>query len=87
MYNKIKNFLETTIGTILNLWFNIDNKKKTILLLEFNPSTYKDLLQYLGKSDKNVVLLNRRRSAIWNFESIKILNQTKCKIINFSALQ
>jgi hypothetical protein len=85
-YNKIKVFLELILGTTLNLWFNNNNKKKTIFLLEFNPSTYKDLLQELANSDKNIVLLNRRRSAIWNFESIKILNQTKCKIINFTKI-
>lgn len=85
-YNKIKDLLESTLGTILNFWFNIDNKKKTILLLEFNPSAYKNLLQNLSRSDKNIVLLNRRRSAIWNLESIKILNHTKCKIINFKKI-
>ena len=85
-YNKIKDLLESTLGTILNLWFYPNAEKKTILLLEFNPSAYKDLLQNLGKYDRNIILLNRRRSAIWNIESIKILNRTKCKIIDFKKI-
>ena len=42
--------------------------QETILLLEINPSVYSELLLELSKSDKQVVLLNNRRSAIWKFK-------------------
>ena len=78
---KIKNTLETVICNTLNLWYNY-RLKKSILLLEFNPSTYKDLLTNLGKLDKDIILINRRRPAIWNLDSIKTLYKSKCKIFN-----
>lgn len=85
-YNKIKNLFESSIGTILGLWFDFKDNKQSILLLEFNSSSYHELLQNLGKFDRNVVLLNRRRSAIWNFESIKYLIKNRSKIINFKKI-
>jgi len=85
-YNKIKDFLESILCTTMNLWFKADNDKKTILLLEFDPSTYKDLLVNLKENNRSVVLLNRRRPAIWNLNSIKTLNLTKSKILNLKKI-
>ena len=82
---KIKNILETILCSTLNLWYNY-RLKKSILLLEFNPSTYKDLLVNLRKLDKDIILINRRRSAIWNLDSIKTLRNSKCKILNMNNM-
>ena len=84
-YSKIKNMLETVFCNTLNLWYN-SGSKKSILLLEFNPSTYKDLLVNLRKLDKDIILINRRRSAIWNLDSIKTLRNSKCKILNMNNM-
>jgi len=81
-YLKIKSTLEAVICGTLNLWYDLDSKEKSVMLLEFNPSTYKDLLSQLDKTDKNIVLINRRRPAIWNLDSIKTLSNSKCKILN-----
>jgi len=80
-YSKIKNLYENIVCRLFNLWHKSEYKK-TILLLEFNPSNYRDLLYELSKLDRNIILLNIRRSAIWNFESIKILSKTNCKILD-----
>ena len=41
----------------------------------------------LNKTNKPIILLNRRRSAIWNKESLKILKKyTNCKILNYKKL-
>lgn len=86
MYAIIKSSLESILCSALNLWHDVTSKKKTILLLEFDPVAYQDLLFSLSKSDKNIILVNRRRSAIWNFESIKILRNSKCKLLNVKEL-
>ena len=85
-YVKIKNIIEHMLSNILNLRFNFKDKRKTILLLEFNPSIYQDFLSCLGKSDRNIILLNRRRSALWNIESTKILHKSGCKIVDLDKL-
>lgn len=80
-YTRIKNLAELFIGTIFNLWFKSHNSKKSILFLEFNPSQYSELLDNLKSNAGDIIFLNRRRSATWNFDAIKTLRKFKCKII------
>ena len=82
-YSKLKNIYENTICSFFNLWFNPHKQEKGVLLLEFNPAIYNELLTNLNSTGKPIILLNRRRSAIWNKESLKILKKcTNCKILN-----
>jgi hypothetical protein len=82
-YSKLKNIYENTICSFFNLWFNPHKQEKGVLLLEFNPAVYNELLTNLNSTGKHIILLNRRRSAIWNKESLKILKKcTNCKILN-----
>lgn len=85
-YTKIKNLLESTLCRVFYLWHDFSNKRKAILLLEFNPSAYSNLLSDLAKYDKNIILLNRRRSAFWNLESINTIRKNKCKLLNLQKL-
>ena len=86
-YSKIKNIYENTICSFFNLWFNPQKQEKGILLLEFNPAVYDELLTNLNNAGIPIILLNRRRSAIWNKESLKILKKcTNCKILNDKKL-
>ena len=85
-YLKLKEIFENAVSNIFGFWFNFNNKA-TILLLEFDPSAYKELLTYLSKSNKNILLYNRRKSAIWNMSPIKILYKTKCKLLNFKKIE
>ena len=83
-YSRIKNIYENILCSFFNLWFNPTQKEKGILLLEFNPDAYQELLMNLNKTNKPIILLNRRRSAIWNKASLKILKKcTNCKILNY----
>jgi len=76
-----KNIFERFIFSFFN--FNSKpNNQKSILLTEFNPSQYKLLIDELSKIDKNIILLNQRRSAIWNLDSFKIIKNSRCKILN-----
>lgn len=55
------------------------NPKKNIpslLLLDFNSSKEDEFLISLSKKNTNIFLLNRRRSAIWNFKSFLTVKNT-----------
>lgn len=87
-FMKIKKFLESAINFIFG--FNPNMKsvmKKSILLLDFNPVIYEDLMKELSKLDKNILLLNQRRPAVWNLRSLQIIKNSKCKIINLSQFE
>lgn len=81
-YHGIKNKLESLVCTFYGLWFVPNKNKQSILLLEFNPDAYSELFFYLGTIDKNIIIFNNRRSAVWNFKSIKILRNSRVKILN-----
>ncbi len=84
-----KNFskIRKLVATIINVLYNFKPKekelknKKTVLLLDFNPVQYEKLLKLLSNSEKNIILLNQRRPAIWNYSSLQIVKKSKCKII------
>jgi len=48
----------------------------SVLLIDFNPAREDEFLRCLAKKDMNVFLLNRRRSAIWNFKSFLTVKNT-----------
>ena len=81
-YQKIKLIFESLIGNLFNLLYRNNIKNNKILLLEFDPTIYKNLLDELNKKDFNILLFNQRKSALWNIKSLKILKQNNCKIIN-----
>lgn len=78
-YLKIKNFFESIIGKFLGLNYDLKNKTNSVLFLELNPEHYPNLLKYI---QKNIIFLNQRRPAIWNWKSIKLLRKYNCKILN-----
>lgn len=86
-YVKIKYIWEKTICSLFNLWFDFKkSKQKTIIFLEFSPPLYKELIIHLRNHDFNVVFLNRRKPAVFDFKSIGIMRNTGAKIINYNDL-
>ena len=81
-YSSLKKIYENFFCKINNLWLDKKTSKEIILLVEFNTSTYEEMIRTLSKSKKQVVVLNRRRSAIWNKNSIRILKSNNVKILN-----
>ncbi|SMH72311.1 UDP-N-acetylglucosamine 2-epimerase [Candidatus Nitrosotalea okcheonensis] len=75
---------EKVLNMILKL-FSVkgkrDNLRKNYLLLEFNPSTYNDLLYAAEKNNNNLKLFNFRRPAIWNVNSFKVILRSGCDIV------
>jgi len=83
-YKKIKNFVEKITKQFLKLSQNFNSEKKSILLLDFNPIQYDLLLKELSNSDKNILLLNQRRPAVWNLQSFNIIRKLGNNIINLN---
>ena len=81
-YSSLKKVYENFFCKINNLWLDKKTSKEIILLVEFNTSTYEEMIRTLPKSKKQVVVLNRRRSAIWNKSSIGILKSNNVKILD-----
>jgi len=80
---RIKKILAISINALYRTKPNFHElkTKKTILLSDYNPIPYEKLLQSLSNSKNNVFLLNQRRPAIWNYHSLQIIKNSKCKII------
>ena len=79
-YYKIRNFVESIIGKSFGLWLDIKTRKKMVLFIEFSPSQYPDLIHSLVENGNDLLFINRRRPAISNFGSIKLLQKNRCKI-------
>lgn len=82
----LKKIVEILTNLFFNLKPNIENlkNKKTILFQEFNPVMYNDLLISASNLQHNIVLLNQRRPAVWNFQSFRIVKNSKCKVIQLN---
>ncbi len=80
---RIKKFLAISVNILYRTKPNFHElkTKKTILLSDYNPVSYEKLLESLSSSKYNVFLLNQRRPAIWNYHSLQIIKNSKCKII------
>lgn len=87
-YQKIKKILDSIIGLFLPKEFNFNNStnKKNILLVEFNPSNYRNMLEELSKTKNNIILLNQRRPVIADLNSLKIIKNTNCKFFDLEKM-
>ena len=85
-YLKLKKFGETTAGLFYDFWLDLDKKRKSILLLEFNPEHFSNLLEHLKNYDGNIILVNRRRSAIWSKNALNIVKKSNCKVVNLENI-
>ena len=77
-YKIIKYVIEKCIGNFFGLR---KNDKKKIVLLEFNPEVYHDLLKEINRRGFQPVLINFRRSPIFNFKTIRYLIKSKSAIM------
>ena len=84
-----KNFL--FFKKILQKFFNIfldlkpnKSKRNNILMVNFDPVEYSELLNQLNLQNLNYLLLNTRKPAISNKKSLDIVKNTKSKIIDLS---
>lgn len=87
-YQRVKKILDSIVGLLLPKEFNISEPtdRKNILLVEFNPSNYRNMLEELSKTKNNVILLNQRRPVITDLSSLKIIKNTNCKFFNLEKI-
>lgn len=84
---KIKSFIEQSTNFLFNLNYKKNNSKKNkILLLEFNPVQYSNLMFEISSLDDDIILLNERRPAVWNLKSLTIVKNLKSKILRLSTI-
>jgi len=82
MYIKIKNLIESFLGKIFNFWYHPTLKRKSVLLLEFDPLTYSNLIKSLKHDSIDIILFNKRRPSIWNFNSLRLILKSNTKILH-----
>ena len=75
-----------------SIWKTKSNLKtlennKSILLIDFNTKLYEDFLKSFPSSDKNIIILNLRKPAIWNFETLQIIKNSNCKILSIKDFE
>lgn len=79
IFFQLRKYYEKLFIPFFNRFFSrYDKNNNSILLVDFNPSSYNILLKQLSLTKKNIFLLNRRRAAIWNFDSFKIVRNNGC---------
>ena len=78
---KIKKWYEKIVA-IQNFWYDENKVTNGVLFLEFDPTRYEELFNQLKKLGINIILLNTRKSAVWNSKSISIVKKYNCKLIN-----
>lgn len=84
---KIKSFMEQSTNFLFNLNYKKNTSKKNkILLLEFNPVQYSNLMFEISSLDDDIILLNERRPAVWNLKSLTIVKNLKSKILRLSTI-
>jgi hypothetical protein len=86
-YLKIKKFVESTLGFFYGFWIDGNSpKQKSIIFLEFNTEYFSTLLKSLKTYDGNIILVNRRRSAVWSMTATNIVRKSGCKVLNFENI-
>ena len=84
-YTRVKSLIENIICSINKLWASNSKEKSSILLLEFNPSQYSELINHISKNtNSQMVMFNNRRSSIWNKKSISVLKKSNSKVLSTS---
>ena len=80
-FRMIKKNQEKITSKIFRLRKDNPEKKK-IVLIEFNPEVYEDLLYEMQRQKVQPVLINFRRPAAWSLSSINILRKTDSLVIS-----
>ena len=80
-YSRFKSIFDEIISSLYDLKLK-NHEKEIILLLEFNTTLYRELISNIANSNKTLVLLNLRRSALLDKESRNFLKGINAKILN-----
>ena len=79
-YKTLKENVEKISGTLFNLKNNMEGKNK-IILLEFDPEIYFELLKEISSRDLQPVLINFRKSSTHSISAIKNLKKSNSLVL------
>ena len=82
-FSQAKKLTQKFIDITNNFEPKIDSKKN-VLLVNFDPLEYYDLLYEFDKNDLNFFLLNTRKPAITNKKSLDIIKKSNSKILDLN---
>jgi len=82
-FSQVKKLTQKFIDITNNFEPKI-NSKKNILLVNFDPLEYSDLLYEFDKNNVNFFLLNTRKPAITNKKSLDIIKKSNSKILDLN---
>lgn len=80
---RLKKFIQRFVNLIIQLEPD-RSKKNNVMLVNFDPLEYSDLLHELTFQNVNFFLLNTRKPAITSKKSLDIVRYSKSKIIDLS---
>lgn len=82
-YFQLKKTLESFLYNLVKITPKKKDlsQKESILLLDFHTKMYKDFFQSFSDSKYNILIFNQKKPAIWDLESLKIIKNSKCKVI------
>ena len=82
-FSRIKKPIQRLTNEIYDLEPN-SQSKKNVLLVNFDPLQYEELLMEFKKENINFLLLNLRKPAITNKKSLDIIKNSKSKIVDLN---
>jgi len=82
-FEKMKNFSEKILLNFSKLNERKDNKDKSILFVEFDPTRFENLCSKMADSKIKPIFFNHRRPYFWDRRSFKIINKTEGEIITY----
>lgn len=85
-YKKFKNLSEKLFSTFFEPK-TISSSQKTVLLVEFDPVKYRNLLLESKNSSVTFILYNDRKPSVWNKTSFEVLKKSGTKIITSNQLK
>ena len=82
-FSRIKKPIQRLTNEIYDLEPN-SKTKKNILLVNFDPLQYEEMLMEFKNKNINYILLNLRKPAITNKKSLNIIKNSKAKIVDLN---
>ena len=88
-YFRLKKTVDSISNSIWKTKVNIKliKNQESIIIFDFHTISYKDLIKAFSSNSKNIIILNQRKPAIWNFESLNIIKKSNCKVLSLEDFE
>ena len=86
LFKKLKSISEKSSKLLLPKNSSIGETSKNVLIIEFDPIKYQSFFKQMPYSELNFLIYNRRRPAIWNFQSYNLIKKSGCFVETENSL-